>query len=177
MSQPPEPTPPTFSHDLTLKSIFAEPDVVADLIVFLVQYRCPELRGWVPVQRVAGSYRYGFREGLLLTEMKLGRRAAALVLPMLQALIPLALASTSTVRGGGLEVWFKTGFGELLDDQPALGAVLGRITKKAEFSPAIVYNPLSQQPSLTQRKTESLRQHHQFPDSLDSIDQHGNQQW
>ena len=55
VSQPPEPKPPTFSHDLTLKSVFAEPDVAADLIAFLVQYRCPELRGWAPVQVVAGS--------------------------------------------------------------------------------------------------------------------------
>ena len=245
VSQPPEPTPPTFSHDLTLKSVFAEPDTAADLIAFLVQYRCPELRGWmpvqvvagssvttdpetpphqseghrdlvwlleqgdrpaermllhlefqsqrdrdmsgrmfgyalettpslrdleicglvvntglrpldpwrVPVQSVAGSYRYGFREGLLLdihafrvpglpggdhplpvdnlvssvmalarlqAEMKLGRRAAAaLVLPVLRALIPLALASTPTLRRG-LGAWFKTGFGELMDDQPVL---------------------------------------------------------
>ena len=263
MSQPPEPTSPTFSHDLTLKSVFAEPDVAADLIAFLVQYRCPELRGWapvqvvagssvttdpkapphqseghrdlvwllargdrsrarmllhlefqsqhdrdmsgrmfayalattpslrdleicglvvntgprpldpwwVPVQRVAGSYRYGFREGLLLdvhafrvpglpggehplpvgnlvsgvmalarlqAEMKLGRRAAAaLVLPVLRALISLALASTPTLRRG-LGAWFKTGFGELLADQPVLRAALGRITY-IEEAEAVMY--------------------------------------
>ena len=264
MSQPPEPTPtpPTFSYDLTLKSIFAEPDVARDLIAFLVQGLCPELRGWVPVrvvagsavttnpdepphqseghrdlvwllahgdgseaqllhlefqsrpaadmsermvqyalnmspslrgleicglvvntglrpfgawrrpvQRVAGSYRYGFREGLLLdihdcqvpglpegkyplpvdnlvsgfmalarvqAEMKLERRAAAaLVLPVLRALIPLALASTATLRGA-LGAWFKTGFGELLDDQPTLRAALSRITY-IEEAEAVMY--------------------------------------
>ena len=263
MSQPPEPTPPTFSHDLTLKSVFAEPDTAADLIAFLVQYRCPELQGWmpvqvvagssvttdpetpphqseghrdlvwlleqgdrpaermllhlefqsqrdrdmsgrmfgyalettpslrdleicglvvntglrpldpwrVPVQRVAGSYRYGFREGLLLdvhafrvpglpggehplpvdnlvssvmalarlqAEMKLGRRAAAaLVLPVLRALIPLALASTPTLRRG-LGAWFRTGFGELMDDQPVLRGALGRITY-IEEAEAVMY--------------------------------------
>ena len=64
----------------------------------------------------------------LQAEMKLGRRAAAgLVLPVLQALIPLALASTPTVRGA-LGAWFRTGFGDLLADQPALGAALDRIT-------------------------------------------------
>ena len=126
---------------------------------------------WVPVQTVAGSYRYGFREGLLLdihafwvpglpggehplpadnlvsgvmalarlqAEMKLGRRAAAaLVLPVLRALIPLALASTPTLRGG-LGAWFKTGFGELLDDQSALRAALGRITY-IEEAEAVMY--------------------------------------
>ena len=253
MSQTPEPTPPTFSHDLTLKSIFAEPDVAADLIAFLAQGACPELqewvpvrvvagsavttdsetpphqseghrdlvwlldhgdrseeqmllhlefqsqrergmsgrmfdyalemspslRGleicglvvntglrpfrkwWVPVQSVAGSYRYGFQEGLLLdihahrvpglpggehalpadnlvsgfmalarvqAEMKLERRAAAaLVLPVLRELIPLALASTATLREA-LGAWFKTGFGDLLDDQPTLRAALSKIT-------------------------------------------------
>lgn len=262
MSQPPEPTPPTFSHDLTLKSIFAEPDVAADLIAFLAEGACPELRGWVPVrmmagsavttnpdepphqseghrdlvwllaygdgseeqllhlefqsqrdrgmsrrmfdyalkmspslrgleicglvvntglrpfdtwwvpvQHVGGSYRYGFREGLLLdihdyrlpglpggehplptdnlvssvvalarvqAGMKLEQRGAAeLVLPVLQALIPLALASTETLREG-LGAWFKTGFGELLDDQPDLRAALSRITYIEEVE-AVMY--------------------------------------
>ena len=263
MSQPPEPTPPTFSHDLTLKSIFAEPDVARDLIAFLAAGLCPELRGrvpgrvvagsavtidpdtpphqfeghrdlvwllesgdrseeplllhlefqsqrdggmsgrmfdyalgmspslrdleicglvvntglrplapWrVPVQRVAGSYRYGFRAGLLLdihacrvpglpggvhvlpadnlvsgflalarvqAEMKRERRAAAaLVLPVLQGLLPLVLASTATLRGA-LGAWFQTGFGELMADQPAVRATLGRITY-IEEAEAVMY--------------------------------------
>ena len=55
MSQPSESSQPTFSHDLTLKSIFAEPHAAVDLIAFLAARVCPELRGWVPVQLVAGS--------------------------------------------------------------------------------------------------------------------------
>ena len=263
MSQPPEPTPPTFSYDLTLKSIFAEPDVARALIAFLAQRLCPELQGWVPVrvvagsavttdpdepphqseghrdlvwllvhddqseeemllhlefqsqrdrgmsgrmfayalemspslrgleicglvvntglrpfdpwwtpvQRVAGSSRYAFREGLLLdihdcqvpglprgkyplpadnlvsgfmalarvqAEMKLERRAAAaLVLPVLRVLLPLALASTATLRGA-LGAWFKTGFGELLDGQPTVRAALSRITY-IEEAEAVMY--------------------------------------
>ena len=262
MSQPQEPTPPTFSHDLTLKSIFAEPDVARDLIAFLATSLCPELQGWVPVrvvagsavttdsnepphqseghrdlvwllahgdgaeeqllhlefqsqrdrwmssrmfdyalkmspslrgleicglvvntglrsfrkwwvpvQSVAGSYRYGFREGLLLdihgyrvpglpggehplppdnlvssvvalarvqAGMKLEQRGAAeLVLPVLQVLIPRVLASTETLREG-LGAWFKTGFGELLDDQLDLRAALSKITYIEEVA-AVMY--------------------------------------
>ena len=262
MSQPQEPTPPTFSYDLTLKSIFAEPDVARDLIAFLATSLCPELQGWVPVrvvagsavttdpnepphqseghrdlvwllahgdvseeqllhlefqsqrdrwmsgrmfdyalkmspslrgleicglvvntglrsfrkwwvpvQSVAGSYRYGFREGLLLdihnyrvpgllggehplppdnlvssvvalarvqAGMKLEQRGAAeLVLPVLQVLIPRALASTETLREG-LGAWFKTGFGELLDDQLDLRAALSKITYIEEVA-AVMY--------------------------------------
>jgi len=55
VSQPQEPTPPTFSYALTLKSIFAEPDVARDLIAFLATSLCPELQGWVLVRVVAGS--------------------------------------------------------------------------------------------------------------------------
>ena len=56
MSQPQElPNPRGFSHDLTHKSIFAEPDTIHDLIAFLAVRECPELQGFVPVQVVAGS--------------------------------------------------------------------------------------------------------------------------
>ena len=55
MSQPSEPTPPSFSHDLTAKSIFAEPEAARDLAALLAARECPELQGWTPVRLVAGS--------------------------------------------------------------------------------------------------------------------------
>ena len=55
MSQPSEPTPPSFSHDLTAKSIFAEPEAARDLVALLAARECPELQGWTPVRLVAGS--------------------------------------------------------------------------------------------------------------------------
>lgn len=48
MSQSSESAPPPFSHDLTAKSIFAEPEAVRDLIAFLAARECPELQGWTP---------------------------------------------------------------------------------------------------------------------------------
>ena len=53
--QPSEPTPPPFSHDLTAKSIFAEPEAARDLVALLAARECPELWGWTPVRLVAGS--------------------------------------------------------------------------------------------------------------------------
>ncbi|MXZ42470.1 MAG: hypothetical protein F4Z18_12020 [Caldilineaceae bacterium SB0666_bin_21] len=55
MSQPSESAPPLFSHDLTAKSIFAEPEAATDLIAFLAARECPELQGWTLVRLVAGS--------------------------------------------------------------------------------------------------------------------------
>ena len=55
VSQPSEPTPPSFSHDLTAKSIFAEPEAARDLVALLAARECPELQGWTPVRLVAGS--------------------------------------------------------------------------------------------------------------------------
>ncbi len=55
VSQPSEPTPPPFSHDLTAKSIFAEPEAARDLVALLAARECPELQGWTPVRLVAGS--------------------------------------------------------------------------------------------------------------------------
>lgn len=55
MSQPQEPSSRDFSHDLTHKSIFAEPDTARDLLAFLAARECPELQGFVPVRVVAGS--------------------------------------------------------------------------------------------------------------------------
>ena len=55
MSQSLEPTPPPFSHDLTAKSIFAEPEAARDLVALLAARECPELWGWTPVRLVAGS--------------------------------------------------------------------------------------------------------------------------
>ena len=55
MSQPSKPTPPSFSHDLTAKSIFAEPEAARDLVALLAARECPELQGWTPVRLVAGS--------------------------------------------------------------------------------------------------------------------------
>ncbi|MXZ25330.1 MAG: Rpn family recombination-promoting nuclease/putative transposase [Caldilineaceae bacterium SB0665_bin_21] len=55
MSQPSEPTLPPFSHDLTAKSIFAEPEAARDLVALLAARECPELWGWTPVRLVAGS--------------------------------------------------------------------------------------------------------------------------
>ena len=55
MSPPSESTPPPFSHDLTAKSIFAEPEAARDLTAFLAARECPELQGWTPVRLVAGS--------------------------------------------------------------------------------------------------------------------------
>ncbi|MXZ23413.1 MAG: hypothetical protein F4Y80_00875 [Caldilineaceae bacterium SB0665_bin_21] len=53
MSQPSEPTPSSFSHDLTAKSIFAEPEAARDLVVLLAARECPELWSWTPVRLVA----------------------------------------------------------------------------------------------------------------------------
>ncbi len=55
MSQSSESAPPPFSHDLTAKSIFAEPEAARDLTAFLAARECPELQGWTPVRLVAGS--------------------------------------------------------------------------------------------------------------------------
>ncbi len=55
MSPPSESAPPPFSHDLTAKSIFAEPEAARDLTAFLAARECPELQGWTPVRLVAGS--------------------------------------------------------------------------------------------------------------------------
>ena len=55
MSQSSEPTPSPFSHDLTAKSIFAEPEAARDLVALLAARECPELQGWTPVRLVAGS--------------------------------------------------------------------------------------------------------------------------
>ena len=55
MLPPSEPTPPSFSHDLTAKSIFAEPEAARDLVALLAARECPELQGWTPVRLVAGS--------------------------------------------------------------------------------------------------------------------------
>ena len=55
VSQPSEPTPLPFSHDLTAKSIFAEPEAARDLVALLAARECPELQGWTPVRLVAGS--------------------------------------------------------------------------------------------------------------------------
>ena len=55
MSQSSEPTPPPFSHDLTAKSIFAEPEAARDLVALLAARECPELQGWTPGRLVAGS--------------------------------------------------------------------------------------------------------------------------
>jgi len=55
VSQSSESAPPPFSHDLTAKSIFAEPEAARDLIAFLAARECPELQGWMPVRLVAGS--------------------------------------------------------------------------------------------------------------------------
>ncbi len=264
MSQPSEPTPPPFSHDLTAKSIFAEPEAARDLIAFLAACECPELQGWMPmrlvagsavtadperhppqaeghrdlvwelacgdhdaarmllhlefqsrrgadmsermflyalrmspslrglevcgvvvntgidrfgewwspVQTVAGIRRYGFREGALLeihdhavpgleggahalppdnlasgfvalarvqAEMARGRRAAAaLVLPVLRALIlPRALGTAPSLRRA-LGAWFKTRFDGLLADQPDLRAALRRIIY-IEEAEAVMY--------------------------------------
>ena len=46
---------PSFSHDLTAKSIFAEPEAARDLVALLAARECPELQGWTPVRLVAGS--------------------------------------------------------------------------------------------------------------------------
>ncbi|MCE2468081.1 MAG: hypothetical protein J4G06_08675, partial [Caldilineaceae bacterium] len=43
-----------YSYEI-VRYAFAEPDVAHDLIVFLAEGACPELRGWVPVRVVAGS--------------------------------------------------------------------------------------------------------------------------
>ncbi len=55
MSQSSESAPPPFSHDLTAKSIFAEPEAARDLVALLAARECPELQGWTPVRLVAGS--------------------------------------------------------------------------------------------------------------------------
>jgi len=55
VSQPSESTPSSFSHDLTAKSIFAEPEAARDLVALLAARECPELWGWTPVRLVAGS--------------------------------------------------------------------------------------------------------------------------
>ncbi len=55
VSQPSASTPPPFSHDLTAKSIFAEPEAARDLVALLAARECPELQGWRPVRLVAGS--------------------------------------------------------------------------------------------------------------------------
>ncbi len=55
VSQPSESAPPPFSHDLTAKSIFAEPEAARDLVALLAARECPELQGWTPVRLVAGS--------------------------------------------------------------------------------------------------------------------------
>ena len=55
VSQPSEPTSSPFSHDLTAKSIFAEPEAARDLVALLAVRECPELWGWTPVRLVAGS--------------------------------------------------------------------------------------------------------------------------
>ena len=264
MSQPPEPPQPTFSHDLTLKSIFAEPRAAADLIAFLAERECPELRGWAPVRVVAGSSvtanpeapphqaeghrdlvwllargdgsgdemllhlefqsrpasdmsvrmyryaltmspslrelevcgvvvhtgtrpfgtwwspvqgtagvrRYGFREGALLdihhyrvpglpegehalppdnlaaavvalarvqAAMRRDRREAAarLLWVLRELLLPLVPELPETLRRA-LGAWFRTGFGALFADLPALRAALGRITH-IEEAEAIMY--------------------------------------
>ncbi len=63
------------------------------------------------------------------TEMKRERREAVeQILPVLQEWIVLqALASSETLRQS-FGTWFKTGFDELLEDQPELRAELSKIT-------------------------------------------------
>ena len=52
MSSQPE---PTFSHDLTLKSLFAERDMVGDLIRYHASSLFPELQGFEPTELAASS--------------------------------------------------------------------------------------------------------------------------
>ena len=52
VSSPPE---PAFSHDLTLKSLFAERDMVRDLIRYHASILFPELQGFEPTELAASS--------------------------------------------------------------------------------------------------------------------------